>query len=95
MLTDSDEASRLNKVECAPLATFLGQYPSMTTISPIASYHAHIAAWLAVAVTYITCDIGGPEIQAFQIATVAASMLQDYAGYQRLSGIENWDSNPR
>ena len=64
-------------------------------ISTIASYHAHIAAWLAVAVTYITCDIGGPEIQAFQIATVAASMLQDYAGYQRLSGIENWDSNPR
>lgn len=68
MLTDSDEASRLNNVECAPLATFLGQYPSMTTISPIASYHAHITAWLAVAVTYITCDIGGPEIQAFQIS---------------------------
>ena len=49
---DSDEASRLNNVESAPLATFLGQYPSMTTISPIASYHAHIAAQLAVADLY-------------------------------------------
>ena len=49
---DSDEASRLNNVESAPLATFLGQYPSMTTISPIASYHAHITAQLAVADLY-------------------------------------------